>query len=112
MLTVFNKNFPAYALRNLRESLGRRGGSRHKLAGSDSLKVGKWPEYVAHVIFSPFALAGGGGGRKICFTRSVPLLGGPENYLKVRMLLSSLSLETGFSIRSTLETFNQVKSKT
>lgn len=33
-------------------------GERHKLAGSDNLKGGMGPEYVAHVvIFSPFALA-------------------------------------------------------
>ena len=54
-------------------------GSRHKLAGSDSLKRGTGPKYVAHVVnFSPFALAGGGG-RKICFAGPVPPLGGPEN---------------------------------
>ena len=54
-------------------------GSRHKLAGSDSLKRGTGPEYVAHVVnFSPFDFAGGGG-RRICFARNVPPLGGPEN---------------------------------
>ena len=41
-------------------------GSRHKLAGSDSLKRGTGPKYVAHVVnFSPFALAGGGGEKNL-----------------------------------------------
>jgi hypothetical protein len=122
-LAIFNQNFPAFTVRKLRVSITRDlGGGGGGLAGTNYrgpivLKRARSLNMLYYLFWllarSPLlVLVCWWGGGNNCFSGPVPPIGGPENFLKIPVLLSPLSLETVFSIRCVLEAFIRVRGNT